>query len=329
MNIEEIKNKNQWEDFLLLCDEKTFLTSWNWGEFQEKLGYQIWRIGFFEEKLEGIALIIKIKARRGTFLFVPHGPVTLNNKEKIFNLLKKYLKNLDKEAVFARISFVWKENSFNPNLKKSPIHIHPENTWELSLKSDDILSDMRKTTRYLIRQGIKNPDIKIEKSKDLKLFDDLYLKTAKRHDFTPFNYEYISNQFNIFSQDNQIELFLGKYKGEIVSGAIIVFWQNIAFYHHGASLACKAPVSYLLQWEAMQEAINRKCQKYNFWGIAPDVKNKEDLKKSKHPWAGLTLFKMGFGGYKKEYIKTVDLIFSPKYYLTYCFEKIRKLKRRL
>ena len=36
MEIEEINNKEIWENFLLECEEKTFLNSWNWGEFQKK-----------------------------------------------------------------------------------------------------------------------------------------------------------------------------------------------------------------------------------------------------------------------------------------------------
>ena len=119
-------------------------------------------------------------------------------------------------------------------------------------------------------------------------------------------------------------------KEKIVSGAIVIFWQNMAFYHHGASVSGqKVPVSYLLQWEAIKEAKKRGCQFYNFWGIAPDVKEKEDVARSRHPWAGLSLFKMGFGGYRKEYVKTQDLPLSVKYIFNYLIEKARKAKRGL
>ncbi len=328
MKIKEIKDKKEWENFLNEVEEKTFLHSWNWGEFQKKEEEKIWRIGFYDPELIGVALIVKIRARRGTFLFVPHGPVVSKKKKEVFEKLKEYLKNL-KEASFARIAFVWEKGTFKPNLKNSPIHIHPEKTWELDLKKEDLLMPMRKTTRYLIRKGRKNPDIEIGKSDDLKLFHDLLEKTAKRHNFTPFSFEYLKNQYDSFKKDDQIALFLGRYKGEVLSAAIVVFWQGTAFYHHGASLNHKQPISYLLQWEIIQEAKKRGCKKYNFWGIAPDIEKKEDLKKSSHPWAGITLFKMGFGGYSKEYIKTADLVFSPKYYLTYYFEKLRKIKRRV
>jgi len=45
MEIKEINNKEDWEGFLLRCDEKTFLNSWNWGEFQKREGEKIWRLG--------------------------------------------------------------------------------------------------------------------------------------------------------------------------------------------------------------------------------------------------------------------------------------------
>jgi lipid II:glycine glycyltransferase (peptidoglycan interpeptide bridge formation enzyme) len=84
-----------------------------------------------------------------------------------------------------------------------------------------------------------------------------------------------------------------------------------------------------LQWEAIKEAKSRGCKTYNFWGIAPEIKNPEDIKVSLHPWAGLSLFKMGFGGERKEYVKTQDLDVSPKYWLNYIIEVLRKHKRRL
>ena len=79
----------------------------------------------------------------------------------------------------------------------------------------------------------------------------------------------------------------------------------------------------LMQWEAIKEAKQRGCEEYNFWGIAPnDNKN--------HPWAGLSLFKKGFGGYRRDYVKTQDLPLSKVYTLiTRPFEKLRKIKRRL
>jgi lipid II:glycine glycyltransferase (peptidoglycan interpeptide bridge formation enzyme) len=349
MNIKEITNKNEWEGFLENCIEKTFLHSWNWGEFNKEMGDKVWRFGAYDGKLIGIVLVLKISARRGTFLFIPHGPVVIDGlekkyKEEILELIVTHLQEIIKEEKidFIRVAPIWERTEENESIFKdspfrlAPIHMHPEVTWELDLTvpEDQILANMRKTTRYLIRQAEKNPDIEIIKSNniaDLKYFWPVYKETAKRHKFVIFSEKYLEAEFNIFSADRQIELFLGKYKGEIVSVALFVFWQGQCVYHHSGSLSKynKFPVSYLLQWNAIKEAKNRGCKTYNFWGIAPEVKEPTDAQKSSHPWAGLSLFKMGFGGYRKEYVKTQDLVILPKYWLNYIIEVLRKHKRHL
>ena len=69
--IKEIKNKNEWESFLINCKNKTFLQSWNWGKFNEELGKKIWRLGIYEnDELLAICLVVKIKARRGIYLLI-------------------------------------------------------------------------------------------------------------------------------------------------------------------------------------------------------------------------------------------------------------------
>ncbi|OGZ17936.1 MAG: hypothetical protein A2Z78_01890 [Candidatus Nealsonbacteria bacterium RBG_13_36_15] len=345
METSEIKKKTIWEYFLLSCQEKTFLQSWNWGEFQKTMGNKIWRLGIYaEDNLVSSALIIKISAKRGTFLFCPHGPnIKISNsqflisKYGIFKKLLEELKKIAKEerASFIRISPIWERNKENIEIfqnlgfRKAPLHMHPELTWMLNISQneEELLMGMRKTTRYLIRQARKNPNVSIEKTqnlKDIERFNELYQTTVDRHHFAPFSLEYLKNEFSAFLPDNQTMIFLGKYKEELIASAILIYWQNIAFYHQGASSLRypKIPVSYLLQWEAIKEAKNRGCRIYNFWGIAPtDSKN--------HPWTGLTLFKKGFGGYKKEYVKTQDLPLSSKYWLNYLIEKIRKSKRGL
>ena len=62
---------------------------------------------------------------------------------------------------------------------------------------------------------------------------------------------------------------------------------------------------------------------YDFWGYV------DPKKEPSHPWAGPTLFKMGFGGEAHEYVKTQDLPLSWKYLPTALFEKVRKIRRHL
>jgi lipid II:glycine glycyltransferase (peptidoglycan interpeptide bridge formation enzyme) len=342
MEIKEIQNKEVWEGFLEKCQEKTFLHSWNWGEFQIKTQNKIWRLGVYKnDDLNAVCLLIKIAAKRGSFLFVPHGPVVQpqneKSKEEILKILLAKLKEIAKEEKvdFIRISPIWRNSSENTEIfkklgfSKAPIHMHPELDWELDIFSseEEILAGMRKTTRYLIKQALKNTDINIVQSQnvnDIDVFDEINQETVKRHGFVPFSTNYLKSQFSIFSSDNQITIFLGKLKEEPIVSGIFVFWQGTVYYHHGASSSkySKIPVPYLLQWEVIKEAKKRDYKLFNFWGVSPEGKKS-------HPWAGLSLFKKGFGGREKEYVATQDFPLSARYWLIFIFEKLRKLKRRL
>ena len=333
MMIKEINNKEEWEGFLELCQKKTFLHSWNWAQFNKLMGNKFWRLGVYDEdELLAVCLVIFVKARRGNYLLVEHGPV---GKRQAMEELLIYLKKLGQQegVSFLRICPIWERTEENISIfrnlgfREAAMHEHPEVSWVLGLNKseDELLMDMRKTTRYLIRQALKNSEIEIVKSRDLKdleVFNRLYQKTVQREHFSPFSFDYLKNEFQSFREDNQILLLLGKYKNEVVAGAMVVFWQDKAFYHQGASLRkyAKIPVSYLLQWEAVKEAKARDLKHYSFWGIAPDDK-------PNHPWKGLTLFKKGFGGRKEEYVKTQDFIISKKYWLNYLVENFRKIKR--
>jgi len=341
--IREIKNKEVWEDFLSRCEEKTFLNSWNWGEFQKMMGNKIWRMGIYDNgELLSVCLVSLIKAKRGRFLLVQHGPNLIQNskfKIDVFKILLESLKDMakDERADFIRIAPLWERNEENIKIfrdlgfKEAPMHASAyEATWKLDIQpsADELLMNMRKTTRYLIRQAMKNQDIVIEKSlnsNDIELYQKLNVKVSQRQNFVPFSLEFIKNEFAVFSKNNQAMLFFGKYKEEVAAAALVIFWSNIGFYHQAASDAkyAKFSIPYLLLWEAIKEAKKKGCALYDFWGFVDPTKN------PKHPWAGPTLFKMGFGGFKKEYVKTQDFPLSNKYWLISAFEKLRKAKRSL
>ncbi|MCP6718557.1 MAG: peptidoglycan bridge formation glycyltransferase FemA/FemB family protein [Patescibacteria group bacterium] len=330
MEIKEIFEKNVWEDFLKKCEEKTFLHSWNWGEFNALMGDKIWRFGVYDNELIGVALVIKVKAKRGDFLFIPHGPVVSRAKALVLKTLMNKLKVLaDSERVsHIRVApvtesglVVFKKLGF----RNAPTFVHPELTWELdiTLGEDELVKSMRKTTRYLVKKAIK-VNVEIIEADGVEEFDKLYQQTKERQHFTPFALNYLKNEFKSFSKDGQILVLLGKYNNEVVASGIFVFWQGIGFYHHGASSLKypKIPVSYLLLWEAIKKAKQKGCEKFNFWGVVSD-------EEKNHPWYGLSLFKKGFGGQAKKYVKTQDFVTNKRYWLSFLIEKLRKIKRGL
>ena len=362
MEIREVDDKEQWERFFDGVEEKTFLQSWNWGKFQEMMRAKIWRLGVFnDDVLVAVALTVKVTARRGTFLLVPHGPVIkisnfpsltkasagrqfpiskqiLNFKSQILETLLHKLKDIAKEekASFVRINPIWERNEENKAIfrglgfRQAPLQMHPEASWKLDITplENRLLTNMRKTTRYLIRQAAKNPDSKVYQTKDMegvRVFSKLHEHVSRRQRFTPFSLEYFQNEFEAFAPDREVSMFFGAHRGEVVAASFVVFWSGIGFYHHAASLPqyAKFSIPYLLQWEAITEAKRRGCILYDFWGFV------DPKKYPRHPWAGPTLFKMGFAGKAYEYIKTQDLPLRWQYWATAFFEKIRKVRRHL
>ncbi len=340
----EVTDKEAWEGFLTERREKTFLQSWNWGYFHERMGNKIWRLGIFEEggELIAVALVACLAAKRGRFLLIQHGPVLTQNysiKLKSLEIVLERLKEIGQKenCDFIRIAPLLERTEENRKLfeelgfREAPMHASAyEATWKLDITKteEELLADMRKTTRYLIRQVEKSADILIEKSNqfgDIEIFQKINSESARRQKFAPFSSQFIKNEFEIFNKDGNVLLFFGKYNGEVAAAALIIFWSGVGFYHQAASSAkySKIPLPYLLQWEAIKEAKKRGCRTYDFWGyIDPKAE-------PKHPWAGPTLFKIGFGGKTYKYIKTQDLPLSKKYWLIYMFEKIRKIKRGL
>lgn len=326
LKTKEILSKKQWEDFLRCVDFYPLFQSWNWGETQKLLGRKVLRWGIFDDsRLIGVCSIFKVRAKRGDYLHLRHGPVFLNFEERYLRFLIEKLKKLakDENVSFIRLSPLVERNRVFDGLVFAPIHnMDAEICWLLDITKpeEQLLKDMRKTHRYLIKkaQGLGVRIIKSKKYSDIESFLKLYQGLSQRKHFVP--HQGIQEEFKVFGKDDQTLLFLAEYQKKIIAGSIVLFVGGMAIYHHGASdFGFKdIPSSYLLQWEAILEAKRRGKKIYNFWGIAHlDSKN--------HPWRGLTLFKTGFGGEKREFLHARDLPLSPWYFRTYLVESATKL----
>lgn len=330
--IREVLHEPEWEVFLKSYSPAALFQSWLWGEVQRKNGETIWRFGLYEQGiLNAVFQVTKITAKRGIHLHVRHGPVCreLNNTQ--LHAIVQFLKTLARKekAWFIRINPLISDTKemhvlFHA-LGGMPSAIHAmdgEHCWILDLSSseDELLSHMRKTTRYEIRQkekfGVRV--IQSEENRYFEEFQTLYRETSQRHGFVP--HKGIAQEFALFAEKRQADLFLGYYEQRLVSCALILYYHDQAIYHHGASVPLKVPVSTIIQWEAIKEAKKRGMKVYNFWGIAPSDS-------PKHPWRGITLFKKGFGGREINTIHAYDFPISSLYYVTRGIEMLRKYRK--
>jgi len=340
MIVKLIEDKLKWENFVESQGNTLFVQSYNYGKFYESMGESSWIFGIFDDNggLMGGSLVVSTHAKRGNFLYLPFGPILpeTNKNKALFvfiNHLKEFAQSKN-EYHFIRVSPFMEDTEENRQAFKNngfqnaPMHVLAETTWMLDLSptEEELMMEMNKNHRNLIRRCIRE-GVGVEKTgsqESLEKFYKIYSQTAKRHKFYKFPKEYINKEFDIFSKNNQALSFSSNLpSGELDSSAIIIYYGSMAVYRHGASLGGdkKLPTSYLLQWEAILEAKRRGMRYYNFWGIAPEKSKKN------HPFAGITHFKKGFGGFQKNLIHCQDLYLSPKYYINWCIETVRRLKR--
>lgn len=337
IEIKEVKAKEAWEKFVLSDPMGNFLQSWNYGRFQESLGKKIFRLGFYDRgQITGTAFFFKQEAKRGTYLECAGGPLINWKKPVYWEEFVKKIEEVGKEekCVFIRIRpqllgslanrLLFKNKGFVP----APMHLHAENTLQLDLgKSEDqLLRGMRKNTRYLIKKA-REQGVKVEQStnlEDIKILSDLQKETVKRQHFIPFSEKVFQQEFKAFLVDDQIRFFKASYEGEALAAALIIFYGREAVYHYSGSSSRfrKIPTSYLLQWEAIKQAKKRGCKVYNLWGVAPEDK-------PNHRFAGVSIFKRGFGGEPIDYLHAHDFPLTSRYWLIYVFEALRRYFRRL
>lgn len=342
----EIYDREQWNQFLLREPTQVgiFLQSWEWLDFQEKIGRQVYRLGM--EGAAGACGIIKQDLPMGkSYLYSPRGPIFSHNLDarryhELFNECQEGIRRLDKK----RQTIFWR---FEPmaNLAAlprriggygtptpleatslhtrrgryliAPAHsvapVQPKQTLivDLTQSEDKILAAMHEKTRYNVRladrKGVRC-HVSGLSNHDVDAFWELLRETAKRDGFKTHPRWYYEKMLQILNNGAMTtRLWLAYYNQEIVAGAIVGYFGDTATYLHGASLYKHRSLMapYVLHWQVMQEAKAQGYKWYDFWGI--------DEKK----WPGMTRFKMGFGGKIIDYPGAFDLPLNKFWYRLY------------
>lgn len=325
-------DEKAWEAFIEKHSPGALFQSYLWGEVLRRGSVAVERFGVYRNgTLEGVFQTAHILARRGRYLHVRHGPVFSGTENGAWPFVLSALKDMArrKRMMFVRLNPLITDSPFirrafaKTGAVPSAIHrMDAEHCWVLDLtqSEDELLSGMRKSTRYEIRRADKE-GVTVRsgaEESDMDAFMDLYSVTSRRHGFVP--HSGVRHEFDVFAKKGRARLYLGSAGGQPVSGAIIIYQGDQAIYHHGASIPHKLPVSHAVQWTAIREAKARGCRIYNFWGIAPE-------NAPTHPWNGITVFKKGFGGREMEYIHAHDFPVSPWYFIPRTVESLRRRMR--
>ena len=336
--LQKINDKNTWNNFILKnkFNFYSFLSSWEWTEFQEKWNNNVLKFWIYNNSWELIwllPLIIK-KAKRWTYLFAPHTPLIKKeiNFFEVLNSILWELKNIWKEqkANFIRFNSPIENTKKNKaNFKKlrfidAPMHEHAEDTHILDLNKseEELLQNIKKKDRYYINRAIKEwvEVIKWNTKQQKDILKKMHLEHSKKIWYHPFSTEFIDYLYEIF-WDN-ITTVSTKFNDEIESILMTIrFWKTCVYYIAASDIKShKFSPNYLCQWEAIKQAKADWCEIYNFWGVSPDDN-------PNHPIAWVTKFKRKFWGYDYSLLHAQDLVLSSKYWFNWIIETIRRNKR--
>lgn len=288
-------------------------------------------------------LIRKVPVFNNTIMYSARGPVCdVHNKEVIAELIegakeiakkyKSYVLKIDPDVksddteftgIIKELGFTWKGDSKNFE------GIQPRYVFRMDIKDkteEEVFESFHSKTRYNIRLSErKGVTSRIGTREDLKRFHEIMEETGLRDEFVIRNLEYFEKMYDVLAPEN-LRVYMASHEGEDIAGTIAIYYGNKVWYLYGASSNAKRNVmpNYLLQWEMIKWAIEKKCDIYDFRGVSGDIDES-------NPLYGLYRFKKGFNGEFTEFVSEMELIFSkPLNALVNTTEKTyRELRRRV
>lgn len=327
MEIRECTNREGW----VKQEGSEFLQSWQWGQFQERVGKKVFRLQAVEGgevvwQGQGMVSTLVLGLKYIYFPRVNFAFLSTNDQLSMVNdQLVKFLRQ--KKYIFAKIEATNTHSSVLCPLSyvRGP---QPQTTLVLDLEKneDEILSQMHAKTRYNIHLAEKK-GVVVKLEKNIEVFWQLVQETSTRDEIKSHSKKYYEE---MLKSDfcYQLTAYIGD---KPIASNIMIIFGDVCTYLHGASASeqrnLMAP--YLLQWEGMKFGKKLNCKQYDFWGIAPQIEAGDGKTtcfhnfcwEVNHKWTGITRFKVGFGGSVRNYPQAVDVILRPVYYRLYKFAK--------
>lgn len=346
------KDQESWDSFLRQ-QGGSFLQSWGWSRFQEAVGRQAFRYRIDaaaadappEEGGETVGQFLAIihKLPLGArYAYIPRGPALRRDPDSAADNFDAFVGTLREtlsrqQCIFARVEFPFLQTGGPAGAADLERHgfryvrsVQPADTAiiDLDRSEEELLSAMHPKTRYNIRVAQKHGVSLREANyadeerlrRDTDIFWRLLGETAVRDRFHTHPRDYYSKMLEVLAPGRggelEVRLFFAEHGGQAVAAAMTAGFCGTLTYLHGASSSAHRSVMapQWLHWTLMTDAKRRSFARYDLWGVAPG----DD---PEHPWAGITRFKMGFGGRRESYIGAWELSIDPLWYNLYRFAK--------
>lgn len=301
------------------------LQSWEWGEFRQKTGVKVERLGFYEngKMVHGLQVSFHpIPFLGKTAGYVPKG--FLPDEDQLAALRKLGEQH---NALFIKLepNVSWPAGQAQKERQavqqflldhgcKLGRALFTRYTFELNLKAteEELFAKMVSKTRYNTR---------LAKKKGVEIFEnttqqglDTYLKilkdTTSRQGFYAHGPEYFQKMWDELKDTGMIHIFNAVYQQMVLVSWIVFTFNGVLYYPYGASVREYREVmaSNLMMWEVIRFGQKQNSRRFDMWGSLgpePDQKN---------PWYGFHRFKEGYGGDLMEFVGSYDLVLQSGLY---------------
>lgn len=326
MKLVDDSNREKFIEFNQKHHKGHFLQSPEWAKLKSEWKNEVVLAEDKDGNIKGAMsiLIRKLPYINSSIMYSPRGPVCdIHDKETFQELVdgakelaKKYnafifrvdpdIPDNDEEfkKIAQEVGFKLKED-----VKDFNEVIQPRYVFRLNVKDkteEELLKSFHEKTRYNIRlAGRKGVTIRDGNREDLKDFYRIMQETGNRDNFLIRPLEYFEKMYDCMGKD-YLRVIMADYNGKPISGAIAIYYGNKVWYLYGASSNENRNVmpNYLVQWEMIKWALEKKCDIYDFRGVSGHVDEH-------HPQYGIYKFKKGFNGDFVEFVGELYMVFKP------------------
>ncbi len=330
MTIQEITEKEQWNDFLLSQPRGHLLQSYEWGELNRYLGGKIYRLGALDNgRLVG-SMMLTLSPVAGrlpfTWLYSSRGPTVEHPDSPALGALVEYAQKLlatRERAVVLRLEpdiadddpamERWLAAYRALGFQTYPYAVHGRRSWVLDIRpgADELLAKFKMTWRQNVRSAERKGVIVREAAgeADFEAYYTLLKLTSERDAFFIHSKDYHREILRQFAQRGDAVLYLAEHEGEAIAAKVLIRFGERCWDMFGATSNSKRNLkpAYLLQYRCIQWAQAKGCSFFDFRTI-PEV-----LEPGEEMW-GVYEYKKGFGGFSRLNIPTQDYIYRPMIY---------------
>lgn len=333
--ITDEKDKKKYKEFLEKHERCNFQQSPEWAKVKSNW---INEVVLAEDENKNIIGAVSVLIRKipifGYIMYSSRGPICdIHDMEVmkqltdgIKELAKKYkaivykaepdVESSDEEfrKVVTNLGYMIKDDA-----KNFREEIQPRYVFRLDIKGkteEEIFAGFHSKTRYNVRLATKKGvTVKEGTREDLKDFHRIMVETGARDGFIIRPLSYFEKMYDELAPKH-MKLLMAYYDGKPISGVIPIMYGNKTWYLYGASSNSHRNLmpNYLLQWEMIKIALERKDDIYDFRGVSGVVDEN-------HPQYGLYRFKKGFGATFTEFIGEIYIPFKPFTYSLYKFSE--------